>query len=119
MRLYAAVTQSEQPGNPHGLQHAWAYLARYAETSPMSVHVHRRTCSVVLESHQQPVCKVSCAAPRLLNSLPPTRLTATALEAFLRVTGFRLYGVFRGQFVKLLHYIDREFLAALQQVRAK
>lgn len=29
MRLYAAIAQSDQEGNPYGLQHAWAYLARY------------------------------------------------------------------------------------------
>jgi GLE1-like protein len=53
---------------------------------------------------------------RLLNHLPATRLTATALEAFLRVAGFALWRAYRGQFVKLLHLVDQSFLAALQQV---
>jgi integrase len=29
LRFYAAITQSDNPRNPHGLRHAWAYLARY------------------------------------------------------------------------------------------
>jgi nucleoporin GLE1 len=53
---------------------------------------------------------------RLLNHLPATRLTATALEAFLRVAGYALYRAYRGQFVKLLQLVDQSFLAALQQV---
>ena len=54
---------------------------------------------------------------RLLNHLPATRLTATALEAFLRVAGYALYRAYRGQFVKLLQLVDQSFLAALQQVK--
>lgn len=53
---------------------------------------------------------------RLLNELPGTRATATALDAFLNVAGWQLYQAYRAQFVKLLHYIDREFLPQLTHV---
>lgn len=75
--LYAALTQSDNPGNPHGVPNAWAYLAR------------------------------------LLNALPANRATAAALDAFLKVAGFRLAATYRGQFAKLLGVVEREFLPAL------
>ena len=77
--LYAAITQSDNPANPHGLQHAWAYVAR------------------------------------LLNALPPTRVTAAALDAFLKVAGYRLAGAYRGQFAKLLAVIEHDFLVKLAE----
>lgn len=75
--LYGAAMQSDNPQNPHGLQHAWAMLAR------------------------------------LLNALPPNRVTATAVDALLKVSGYRLHQAYRGQFSKLLQYIDHDFLSAL------
>ena len=48
--------------------------------------------------------------------LPATRITATALDAFLNVAGFKLYGLYGRQFVKVLHYIDQVFLEDLKQV---
>jgi hypothetical protein len=39
---------------------------------------------------------------RLLNGVPPTRLAAAALHAFLDVGGWRLGAVYRRQFDKLL-----------------
>ncbi|KAL4440598.1 hypothetical protein ABPG75_003599 [Micractinium tetrahymenae] len=77
LMLYAAALQSDNPQNPHGLQHAWTLLAR------------------------------------LLNALPTNRITATAVDAVLKVAGFRMHLAYRGQFSKLLQYIDREFLPAL------
>lgn len=77
--LYAAITQSDNPANPHGLQHAWEYLAR------------------------------------LLNALPANRLTAAALNAFLKVAGYKMAGVYKGQFIKLLTGINGFFLAELGQ----
>lgn len=77
LMLYAAAMQSDNPQNPHGLQHAWTLLAR------------------------------------LLNALPANRVTATAVDAVLKVAGYRMHLVYRGQFSKLLQYIDREFLPAL------
>jgi nucleoporin GLE1 len=77
--LYAAITQSDNPANPHGLQHAWEYLAR------------------------------------LINFLPANRLTAAALDAFLKVAGYKMAAVYKGQFLKLLQAIDRDFLSELKQ----
>ncbi|EFN53838.1 hypothetical protein CHLNCDRAFT_135914 [Chlorella variabilis] len=77
LMLYAAVTQSDNPQNPHGLGHAWTLLAR------------------------------------LLTALPANRVTATAVDAVLKVAGYRMHLAYRGQFMKLLQYIDREFLPAL------
>jgi nucleoporin GLE1 len=77
--FYAAFTQSDNPMNPHGLQFAWAYIAR------------------------------------LLNSLPPTRITAAALDAFLKVSGYRLAAAYRRQFAKLLEAIQRDFLKELEE----
>ena len=51
--------------------------------------------------------------------LPATRLTATALDAFLQVAGHRLYAAYGRQFVKLLHCVDDEFLADLRKVRPR
>jgi len=39
---------------------------------------------------------------RLLNHLPANRLTATALDAFLKMAGFRMAAAYGRQFVKLL-----------------
>ena len=77
--LYAAMTQSDNPANPHGLQHAWEYLSR------------------------------------LLNALPANRLTAAALDAFLKVAGYKMAAVYKGQFIKLLHAVNGFFLAELAQ----
>jgi hypothetical protein len=41
-------------------------------------------------------------ARRLLNQLPANRLTATALDAFLKVAGFRMAAAYGRQFLKLL-----------------
>ena len=48
--------------------------------------------------------------------LPATRVTATAVDAFLRVAGFRLYRQYGRQFLKLLHFIDQVFLDDLKKV---
>lgn len=77
--FYAAITQSDNPSNPHGLQHAWEYLAR------------------------------------LINYVPANRLTAAALDAFLKVAGFKMAAVYKGQFMKLLQAVDRDFLVGLRQ----
>lgn len=77
--LYAAMTQSDNPANPHGLEHGWSYLAR------------------------------------LLNALPPNRITAAALDAFLKVAGYKLARVYRGQFAKLLGVVERDFLSRLAE----
>ncbi|KAL4527124.1 hypothetical protein Ndes2526B_g09162 [Nannochloris sp. 'desiccata'] len=77
--LYAAITQSDNPANPHGLQHAWEYLAR------------------------------------LINYVPANRLTAAALDAFLKVAGYKMAAVYKGQFIKLLQAVDRNFLEGLRQ----
>lgn len=55
---------------------------------------------------------------RLLNELPATRVTATSVDAFLQVAGYRLYALYGRQFVKMLHYIDQVFLADLKRVRS-
>lgn len=75
--LYAAITQSSQPSNPHGLQHAWAFMAR------------------------------------LLNNIPTSRVTATCLDAFLKIAGYRLAQRYGRQFSKLLHVVQNEFLKEL------
>ncbi|KAI7837388.1 hypothetical protein COHA_008755 [Chlorella ohadii] len=50
---------------------------------------------------------------RLLNALPANRVTATAVDAVLKVAGYRMHVVYRGQFAKLLQYISDQFLPAL------
>ena len=50
---------------------------------------------------------------RLLNSLPASRMSATALEAFLKTAGFRMNAAFGRQFHKLLAYIDSVFMPDL------
>jgi GLE1-like protein len=224
VRLYAAVTQSAQAGNPHGLPHAWAFLARFVY-GPRGTRLHasgdwsvadNASCQAAMYQQRRPSgmvrqkpenagcwpavvglrtlttcmpfrsvrpphavrrpgsCPHPCDTPthprvagfvlsngcahqinsshhasipqctyrhglggvyahgrprvsgfdhhpwfspcRLLNHLPATRLTATALEAFLRVAGYALFRAYRGQFVKLLQLVDQSFLAALQQV---
>lgn len=62
---------------------------------------------------QQCVKKRLCCLIRLLNSLPASRMSATALEAFLKTAGFRLNAAFGRQFHKLLAYIDTVFMPDL------
>jgi len=50
---------------------------------------------------------------RLLNALPPNRLTAAALDAFLQVAGYKMAGVYKSQFVKLLEVVEKDFLREL------
>lgn len=52
---------------------------------------------------------------RLQNHLPATRLTATALEAFLKASGFQMNHVYGRQFKKLLGLIDAAFLPELER----
>ncbi|KXZ49189.1 hypothetical protein GPECTOR_22g779 [Gonium pectorale] len=77
MLLYGAIMQVDDP-NPHGLPHAWSYLARS------------------------------------LNALPAERFAAKALVAVLRVAGYALHVRYRGQFVKLLGVMQREYIPALR-----
>jgi nucleoporin GLE1 len=42
---------------------------------------------------------------RLLNHLPANRIVATALDAFIKVAGYKLNLTFRGQFIKLMQYV--------------
>lgn len=53
----------------------------------------------------------------LLNEIPACRYSASALDAFLSVAGFKLYGTFRGQFEKLIKYIASYFLRDLSDTR--
>ncbi|KAG2429003.1 hypothetical protein HXX76_011246 [Chlamydomonas incerta] len=55
---------------------------------------------------------------RCLNSLPADRYTAKALVAVLRVAGFSLFTRYRGQFVKLMGTLRRDFLPALRATAA-
>ncbi|XP_078434899.1 nucleoporin GLE1-like protein isoform X2 [Wolffia australiana] len=52
---------------------------------------------------------------RFLNTLPVTRSTAVALEAFLKMAGFALFKRYRGQFVKLINTINQRFMPALRR----
>lgn len=52
---------------------------------------------------------------RLLNNLPADRLTASALEAYLNVAGFRLCQVYNKSFMKVLHVIATEFIQNLKK----
>ncbi|KAG2495219.1 hypothetical protein HYH03_006825 [Edaphochlamys debaryana] len=78
MLLYGALMQVDDP-NPHGVAHAWSWLAR------------------------------------CLNQLPPDRFTAKAVVAVLRVAGYSLFLRYRGQFVKLLACMQREFVPQLRK----
>ncbi|GMH36611.1 hypothetical protein BSKO_04484 [Bryopsis sp. KO-2023] len=50
---------------------------------------------------------------RLLNSLPPNRTVAFALDSFLQIAGFRLHEKYQSQFVKVLKFIEGTFLVNL------
>lgn len=50
---------------------------------------------------------------RTINALPATRLTAVAVESFMKVAGFKLAAVYKGQFLKLLQVLDSSFLGEL------
>ncbi len=49
----------------------------------------------------------------LLNALPASRFTASALDAFLSVAGWRMSGRFGRQFVKMMDYVSAHFLKEL------
>eukprot|EP00198_Chlamydomonas_reinhardtii_P001939 XP_001691275.1 polyadenylated-RNA export factor [Chlamydomonas reinhardtii] len=55
---------------------------------------------------------------RCLNCLPADRYTAKALVAVLRVAGFALFTRYRGQFVKLMGTLRREYLPTLRAAAA-
>eukprot|EP00897_Mesotaenium_endlicherianum_P010932 jgi/Mesen1/9868/ME000070S09155 len=50
---------------------------------------------------------------RLLNKLPANRVTATALEAFIKVAGFRMYQEYPKPFIKLLQVVVQDFMENL------
>ena len=50
----------------------------------------------------------------LLNVLPASRYTASALDAFLSVAGYRMAGRFGRQFAKLMAYVSTHFLKELE-----
>eukprot|EP00873_Tetraselmis_striata_P026818 jgi/Tetstr1/447082/TSEL_034520.t1 len=77
--LYAAITQGDVNPHPHGLEHAWQFLAR------------------------------------LLNTFPINRISATVLHSFLKVVGYKMFHIYRGQFITLLHCVYVEFLPELQK----
>lgn len=52
---------------------------------------------------------------RVLNHLPVNRITATALDSFLTVAGYKLSLTFRGQFFKLAQYIVENTLPDLER----
>eukprot|EP00850_Spirogloea_muscicola_P015771 SM000124S25903 [mRNA] locus=s124:20705:25192:+ [translate_table: standard] len=52
---------------------------------------------------------------QLLNRLPPNRFTGMAVEALLKVAGYRLYMVYRRSFIKLLDVVVREYLPRLKE----
>lgn len=52
---------------------------------------------------------------RLLNSLPANLYTAVAVNAFLKMAGFKLYRKFKSQFVKILNLISTNFVGVLEQ----
>lgn len=52
---------------------------------------------------RSPACSPACLwRCRLLNALPANRVTATAVDAVLKVAGYRMHLAYRGQFSKLL-----------------
>lgn len=53
----------------------------------------------------------------LLNNIPACRYSACALDSFLSVAGFRLFGAFRKQFEKMMMYVSTYFLKELLDVR--
>lgn len=52
---------------------------------------------------------------RLLNSLPANLYTAVALNAFLKMAGFKLYCKYKSQFMKILNLISTKFVGALEE----
>jgi nucleoporin GLE1 len=52
---------------------------------------------------------------RALNSLPPDRISAKAIVAFLRTGGYGLHARYRGQFVKMLTCMHEGFLPELSR----
>ncbi|KAI3906975.1 hypothetical protein MKW92_023591 [Papaver armeniacum] len=51
---------------------------------------------------------------RLLNSLEPNIYTAVALNSFLEMAGFALFRTYKTQFQKMLNFISRHFVGALE-----
>lgn len=52
---------------------------------------------------------------RLLNHLPGNRIVATALDAFLKVAGYKLHLTYRGQLLKLVQYVGEYTLSDLDR----
>lgn len=80
VRLYAGITQSANPGNPHGLPHAWAFLARCGTCQSTDVNSYAT-------GHSPPVlCVTLCCTcgPLAVAECTGHRLMASAPKAFLR-----------------------------------
>ncbi|KAL3692585.1 hypothetical protein R1sor_006236 [Riccia sorocarpa] len=51
---------------------------------------------------------------RLLNRIPANRLSASALESFLKIAGFRLYKTYPEPFRKLMNVVISDYLVSLK-----
>ncbi len=126
---------------PDGLPRAWQWLARSAFPSKcatssgahpsvlLRITAASSMCASCIAVHLCIRCRTCLAANpcfhqvgmqmlmmrRLLNHLPATRLSATALEAFLKAAGFRLAAAYGRQFQKLLALVEGAYLGDLER----
>lgn len=102
------LTQSDNPQNPHGLQHAWAFLARLLNALPaarvtataVDALLKVRPPSLVGEGGLGPCCACSALGRALRLSLH--HFSCAIPHTSPQVAGYRMHLAYRGQFAKLL-----------------
>eukprot|EP00850_Spirogloea_muscicola_P012313 SM000079S22431 [mRNA] locus=s79:83302:87555:- [translate_table: standard] len=102
IEYYKTVGYREENGQLESTDSYSARMSGYTEVGAMSSNPHGL-------GHAWTWCA------QLLNRLPPNRFTGMALEALLKVAGYRLYMVYRRFFMKLLDVVVREYLPRLKE----
>ncbi|KAG6544760.1 hypothetical protein Mapa_013786 [Marchantia paleacea] len=83
-----------------------AYIAFYAALTQTEVH------GGGINPHGMPEAWAWCS--RLLNRIPANRYSASALESFLKIAGFRICKAYPKPFMKLMQVIVSEYLVSLK-----
>ncbi|KAJ7524281.1 hypothetical protein O6H91_18G085000 [Diphasiastrum complanatum] len=89
------------------------FLARMMAYMTFYAAITQTETSVGSNPHGLKEAWAWCA--HLLNKIPANRYSASALEAFLKIAGFRLYQVYPKPFVKVMQSIMNEFVVNLKK----
>lgn len=106
---YKALKYNEDGGK---LESTDDYIARMNAYVAFYAAITQAEASSGINPHGLKEAWAWCA--RFVNTAPADRLTASALESFLKVAGFRLYQAYPKAFVRLLQTIVSHFVEKLK-----